>query len=126
MTPARDFQGYWLSAKSAPESAGASMNRIHVLERLALAVLPVFALVTALRLFGPGASLRLGAPLPLTAVTPDTPPPDSLFRFAAYGDTRNGHEVHQEIVNAVMAYHPALVLQTGDLVADSSNEAMWQ
>jgi hypothetical protein len=44
----------------------------------------------------------------------------ALLRFAAYGDTRDGHEVHRKIVGGVMSFHPALVLQTGDLVHNGS------
>src|SRR3954470_21813133 len=49
-----------------------------------------------------------------------------LLRFAAYGDTRDGHEVHRKIVEDVMSFHPALVLQTGDLVHDGSVAGLWK
>jgi hypothetical protein len=52
-------------------------------------------------------------------------PADAVFRFAAYGDTRDGHGAHRDIVAGVMSSHPALVLQTGDLVSDSSVEEQW-
>jgi 3',5'-cyclic AMP phosphodiesterase CpdA len=46
------------------------------------------------------------------------------LRFAAYGDTRDNHDVHREIVQGVSSFQPALVLQTGDLVhhADAADE----
>jgi 3',5'-cyclic AMP phosphodiesterase CpdA len=49
-----------------------------------------------------------------------------ISRFAAYGDTRDGHEVHRWIVAAVVASNPEFVLQTGDLVSDSSVAAQWK
>jgi 3',5'-cyclic AMP phosphodiesterase CpdA len=49
-----------------------------------------------------------------------------LLRFAAYGDTRDGHEVHRKIVEDVMGFHPALVLQTGDLVHDGRVAEQWK
>lgn len=50
--------------------------------------------------------------------------PGILFRFVAYGDTRDHHDVHADIVAQVIAQEPALVLQTGDLVhhGDAANE----
>ncbi len=49
-----------------------------------------------------------------------------LLRFAAYGDTRDGHTVHRKIVEDVMSFYPALVLQTGDLVHDGSAADQWR
>jgi len=49
-----------------------------------------------------------------------------LLRFAAYGDTRDNHDIHREIVAKVIGSHPALVLQTGDLVHDGNNESQWK
>src|SRR6185436_236332 len=66
---------------------------------------------------------------------PSTPPPpsavatpaaDALLRFAAYGDTRDGHDVHRKIVEDVLSFHPALVLQTGDLVHDGGAADEWR
>lgn len=56
----------------------------------------------------------------------DPKPADAVFRFAAYGDTRDGHGAHRDIVAGVMSSRPSLVLQTGDLVSDSSVEEQWQ
>lgn len=50
---------------------------------------------------------------------------ETIFRFGVYGDTRDGHDAHRKIVDAVTASKPALVLQTGDLVSDSSVGWQW-
>jgi acid phosphatase type 7 len=62
-------------------------------------------------------------PPPSAEATAATEP---LFRFAAYGDTRDGHDVHRKIVEDVLSFHPALVLQTGDLVHHGSAAEEWQ
>lgn len=49
-----------------------------------------------------------------------------LFRFAAYGDTRDGHEAHRKIVAGVLSFHPGLVLQTGDLVHHGTAADEWR
>ncbi len=64
-------------------------------------------------------------PPSLPSAAPEGPPPaDALLRFAAYGDTRDGHDIHREIVKGVLSFQPALVLQTGDLVhhGDAADE----
>jgi hypothetical protein len=53
-------------------------------------------------------------------------PTGALFRFAAYGDTRDNHDIHREIVKGVLSFQPALVLQTGDLVANGGNANQWK
>jgi 3',5'-cyclic AMP phosphodiesterase CpdA len=53
-------------------------------------------------------------------------PAGALFRFAAYGDTRDNHDIHRAIVAGVMSFQPALVLQTGDLVRDGGDAGQWQ
>jgi 3',5'-cyclic AMP phosphodiesterase CpdA len=66
------------------------------------------------------------------APRPEAPPPMStqaaevLLRFAAYGDTRDGHDIHRKIVADVLSFHPALVLQTGDLVHHGGAADEWQ
>jgi 3',5'-cyclic AMP phosphodiesterase CpdA len=52
--------------------------------------------------------------------------PGLLFRFAAYGDTRDNHDIHREIVKGVMSFQPALVLQTGDLVHHGDAADEWR
>ena len=49
-----------------------------------------------------------------------------VLRFAVYGDTRGGHDVHQRIARAILAEAPDMVLVTGDLVMRGSDEADWQ
>jgi 3',5'-cyclic AMP phosphodiesterase CpdA len=67
--------------------------------------------------------------------SPVSPPPstegtsaatDALLRFAVYGDTRDGHDIHRKIVEGVLSFHPALVLQTGDLVHHGGAADEWQ
>lgn len=54
-----------------------------------------------------------------------------IYRFVAYGDTRGSaaddHDMHiqEEIVAGALAAKPALILQTGDLVFDSSVAQLW-
>jgi len=50
----------------------------------------------------------------------------SQFRFAAYGDCRDGHEVHRKIVRQMLTGKPAFVIATGDFVDRGDNEAAWQ
>src|SRR5438270_4987083 len=63
-------------------------------------------------------------PAPRTPAAGGPAPTTPLFRFAAYGDTRDNHDIHREIVKEVTGFQPALVLQTGDLVhhADAADE----
>jgi acid phosphatase type 7 len=55
-----------------------------------------------------------------------SPPAGALFRFVAYGDTRTYDDIHREIVKGVLSFQPALVLQTGDLVANGGNANQWK
>jgi len=48
------------------------------------------------------------------------------FEFVVYGDTRTRHDVHRKVVASVLANaKPDFILQTGDLVADGSDPALW-
>lgn len=61
------------------------------------------------------------------APRPEAPPiANALLRFAAYGDTRDGHDIHRKIVADVLSFQPALVLQTGDLVHHGSAADEWK
>ncbi len=51
--------------------------------------------------------------------------PGEPFRFAVFGDTRTGHEVHQAVVNALHGEHIDFVVHTGDLVAQGGLESDW-
>ena len=48
------------------------------------------------------------------------------LRFVIAGDTRSGHDIHQQLVARIAAEDPDLVLMTGDLVNMGSDEAEWQ
>jgi hypothetical protein len=55
------------------------------------------------------------------------PRTEDPLRFAVYGDMRApGHAAHAEVVAALVRERPALVLNTGDLVAIGSEESDWQ
>jgi len=64
--------------------------------------------------------------------TPETrsaaavPADQVLFHFAAYGDTRDGHDIHRKLVEDVLSFAPALVLQTGDLVHHGNAADEWR
>jgi acid phosphatase type 7 len=47
------------------------------------------------------------------------------LRFVVYGDTRTNDSVHRRVVAAAVRQQPAFIIQTGDLVEDSSIEAQW-
>jgi len=51
--------------------------------------------------------------------------PGEPFRFAAFGDTRTGHDVHRRVVEAIAAQKPDLVLHTGDMVERGGVEEQW-
>jgi acid phosphatase type 7 len=64
-------------------------------------------------------------PSPAPAATPSAAAPGTLLRFVAYGDTRTGHAIHQDIVDKVLLLAPAVVLQTGDLVFNGHSSRQW-
>jgi len=80
--------------------------------------------------------LRPGEPVHYQVVAgPVTAPPQRFFaaplpgavlRVAIYGDVRNGHDVHRQLVRAMLQDAPDLILVTGDLVARGSDEGDWQ
>lgn len=45
--------------------------------------------------------------------------------FTVYGDTRNGHEIHQKIADAMLKMKPAAAFHTGDLVDNGENPGDW-
>ncbi len=49
----------------------------------------------------------------------------SRWSFAAYGDTRSRPEAHRQVVAAMLAANPRLILHTGDLVADGRSMDDW-
>ncbi len=60
---------------------------------------------------------------PATFLT--APKPDQPFHFIAYGDTRTQPDKHASVIARVLTFHPDFVIQTGDLVADGTNESQW-
>jgi acid phosphatase type 7 len=55
------------------------------------------------------------------------PTKQATARFVVYGDMRApGHAAHAAIVAAIVRERPALVLNSGDLVATGSEESAWQ
>ncbi len=48
------------------------------------------------------------------------------FRFAIYGDTRDGHKAHRDVVARIMEAKPVFVLQTGDLVHTGTDNSLWK
>jgi calcineurin-like phosphoesterase family protein len=58
--------------------------------------------------------------------TAPAPTAGEPFEFNVYGDTRTRHDVHRKVVAAMLANSkPDFLLQTGDLVADGSDPALW-
>ena len=57
-----------------------------------------------------------------TAAGPD----QSIFTFAAFGDTRTQHQIHQEVVDSIVAMGPDFVLHTGDLVYLGNMFPYWE
>lgn len=51
--------------------------------------------------------------------------PGEPFRFAAFGDTRTGHEIHRAVVDAVVNYDPDFIVHTGDMVEVGGIEGQW-
>jgi predicted phosphodiesterase len=52
-------------------------------------------------------------------------PKGAPFRFAAFGDTRNGHAVHRSIVEAVEREDVDFTLHTGDMVERGGRQEQW-
>ncbi len=50
----------------------------------------------------------------------------AAFRFAVYGDSRSQPSVHAQVAAAVRAAGPRLVLDSGDLSADSTSDSTFQ
>lgn len=68
-----------------------------------------------------------GAPLSADAIFRTAAGPDQdTFAFAVFGDTRTQHQIHQKVVEGIVAQEPDFVLHTGDLVAMGSASPYWQ
>jgi tetratricopeptide (TPR) repeat protein len=55
-----------------------------------------------------------------TAVTDDSP-----FRFATYGDNKDGPAMHERVADAILAKRPAFVIHNGDLVNTGYVAKQW-
>ncbi|MCZ6681503.1 MAG: metallophosphoesterase [Candidatus Poribacteria bacterium] len=47
------------------------------------------------------------------------------FDFIAYGDTRDGHDIHRTLIKHMIALNPDLVIHTGDLVSKGRKDDEW-
>ncbi len=52
-------------------------------------------------------------------------PAKKPFRFAVYGDNRTQPAIHASVLARMAEYNPDFIIQTGDLVADGTNESQW-
>lgn len=60
------------------------------------------------------------------AVFHTAPRSGDVVRIAVYGDVRGGHDVHGQLVQAMLDEAPDFALVTGDLVMRGSDEGDWQ
>ena len=54
------------------------------------------------------------------------PGPGRSFRFAVYGDTQGGGDIHTAIVQSMMDRHPAIVFHCGDLAGIGRDYDLWE
>jgi acid phosphatase type 7 len=48
------------------------------------------------------------------------------YRFLVYGDTRTRHDVHRQVIKKILeGERPDFALQTGDLVENGADQALW-
>ncbi len=52
-------------------------------------------------------------------------PAGQPFRFVAYGDNRTQPSVHAAVLARMSRFSPDFIVQTGDQVADGTNESQW-
>lgn len=65
-------------------------------------------------------------PIQLPVVPFHTPPPAGRpLRFVVYGDSRSGHPVHAQVVQAILDEDPDLVLNIGDIVERGTEDSDW-
>jgi predicted phosphodiesterase len=68
-----------------------------------------------------------GVPLSADAAFRTAAGPDQTkFTFVTFGDTRTQHQIHQEVVDSIVALEPDFVLHTGDLVYMGSIYSDWE
>lgn len=61
-----------------------------------------------------------------TAPAPGAVVPSHLSTIVVYGDDRTQHDEHARVVRAIRRDRPTLLLHSGDLVEDGSDESHWQ
>jgi hypothetical protein len=56
-----------------------------------------------------------------------TPPVgEAQFQFVVYGDTRTRHDVHRQVIAAILKHaNPDFLVNTGDFVEDGSDGSLW-
>ena len=54
------------------------------------------------------------------------PSPGDTVRIGVYGDVRGGHDIHRQIIGAMLGEGLDLVCATGDMVLRGADEADWQ
>lgn len=75
----------------------------------------------------PGGPPAQPPPPPADAPIPPPEPVGRPLRFIVYGDCRSNPDIHRRVVERMLTVEPrpALVFQTGDLVGDGKDEALW-
>jgi hypothetical protein len=68
----------------------------------------------------------LAAPLEVDADFHTPPSAGHPLRLVVWGDVRSGHDVHAQLVKAIVAEDPDLVLLTGDLVDAGTDDGDWE
>ena len=64
--------------------------------------------------------------LPAASFTTAPPAGTPNWRFIVYGDSRSNPATHAKNVEQIMKLHPAIILNTGDLVAQGSSYEQWK
>ena len=64
--------------------------------------------------------------LPAASFTTAPPPGTENWRFVVYGDNRSNPDTHARNVEQIMKLKPAIILNTGDLVAQGSRYEQWK
>ncbi len=62
---------------------------------------------------------------PVSAPPPPPAPAPPTLHFQVYGDCRSRPDKHKLVVARMAAHRPEFVIQTGDLVGDGADRALW-
>lgn len=68
--------------------------------------------------------ITLTAALAMSAV--GVAPTAYHVKFVLYGDDRDGHEMHRQLVGMMTKEHPDFVINTGDLVKKGNDPELWK